>query len=166
MSYSCICYKHFTDEDIINHPSKWVLKNGVPLQFDWSNKQNRKRQFLRVVPNAAMAVQPNAVWEKISPSSKQTYLKVIKRRWCRPLTTRKIAHHRIHVKRPIRKIKQCHIFYQKIPVCMLDGVLNELWLVCFSRSNHFRHCSIKHCFGNLLRLVCMEFKVIKCGDRW
>jgi len=61
MSYSCICYKHFTDEDIINHPSKWVLKNGVPLQFDWSNKQNRKRQFLRVVPNAAMAVQPNAV---------------------------------------------------------------------------------------------------------
>jgi len=56
------CYKHFTDEDIINHLTKWVLKNGaVPPQFDWSNKQNRKQHLLRVVPNAAVAVQPTAV---------------------------------------------------------------------------------------------------------
>ena len=70
MSYSCICCKHFTDEDISSHPTKWVLKNGaVPSQFDWSNKQNRKRQLLRVVPNAAVAVQPtikqNPKYDKI-----------------------------------------------------------------------------------------------------
>jgi len=53
---------HFIDKDIISHPTKWVLKNGaVPLQFDWSNKQNRKQQLLRVVPKAAVAVQPTAV---------------------------------------------------------------------------------------------------------
>jgi len=62
MSHSCICCKHFTDEDIVSHPTKWVLKNGaVPSQFDWSNKQNRKWQLLRVVPNAAVAVQPTVV---------------------------------------------------------------------------------------------------------
>ena len=62
ISYSCICSKHFTDVDIISHPTKWVLKNkAVPSQFDWRNKQNLKQQLLRVVPNAVVAVQPIVV---------------------------------------------------------------------------------------------------------
>jgi len=82
--------------------------------------------------------------------------------WCRLLTTWKKAHHRIHVKRAIRKIKQCHIFDQNIPVSML-GVLNELWLVwCFSRSNYyFRHCSIKHCFWNFVTSHEVWWQMIK-----
>jgi len=60
--FHCICSKHFTDADVTSHPTKWVLKNGpVPSQFDWSNKQNRKQHLLRVVPNAAVAVQPTAI---------------------------------------------------------------------------------------------------------
>ena len=82
--------------------------------------------------------------------------------WCRLLTTWKKAHHRIHVKRAVRKIKQCHIFDQNIPVSML-GVLNELWLVwCFSRSNYyFRHCSIKHCFWNFVTSHEVWWQMIK-----
>jgi len=41
------------------------------------------------------------------------------------LTIGKIAHHRVHVEKAIRKIKQYHIFDQKIPANML-GVLNEV----------------------------------------
>jgi len=36
--------------------------------------------------------------------------------------------HRIHVKKAIRKNKQCHIFDQNIPVSML-GVLNQGWAI-------------------------------------
>ena len=144
MSYSCICYKHFTDEDIVSHPMKWVLKNGaVLLQFDWSNKQNRKWQLLTVVPNAAGLYNQLRLMKKFHLPANWHIWKSYKEDDVSYWQLEKypiIAYMKSHPTSYFqltfsnRKIKQYHIFDKKIPVCML-GVLNELWLVCFTLTN-------------------------------